>query len=466
MRIILLILLAGIFSLQMVHAATEYPASNPFNAIVYLKLESETSDFTANEFGPNAQTFNVETTDYFGHTIISGVHLDGVDEYVNSTKDGIGMYDAWTMFFWINFTGVDDSKSYVQAGIQNTHNYVSLAEMGSASRIHLHFRKSDGSEQVGKIWNGASTLLGNGLNHSVAIVKRGGSCAAADFTMYIDGVVYTGSGNDDGCTSNYTIAGAPMLGGFPGATFQQVGFDEFIYFNRELDNVSIVTMHAGNYSGAGGGGGLSLNFSAINCTSCNIPFGDNVAPYTTSDTTPTFNFTTGVNANCRVDDSNINHSIMVTNCTGGEGSTSHACTLHPDDTLVLTPTDYMYISCVSTTNGGLTNTTELEIDITSYDATAGDAIDLGIHSSKIWPGATIYSNQQVYLRNLANTQVTATVDRVAVYNNQRWIISYDSSTPAGLSFNISPAVFVLDLINMSNESIVREISGYINRTKS
>lgn len=85
----------------------------------------------------------------------------------------------------------------------------------------------------------------------------------------------------------------------------------------------------------------------LNCTSCNIPNGDDESPYETEDTTPTFKFDTDENAWCAIDRDDKNYTAMGAskNCTSGEGTMSHICTLTTQDKFTNAGTNYLYISC-------------------------------------------------------------------------------------------------------------------------
>jgi len=209
---------------------------------------------------------------------------------------------------------------------------------------------------------------------------------------------------------------------------------------------------------------IAPQITAINCTSCNIPNGDVVAPYTTSDTTPTFTFNTDVGSYCRVSDSALNYSVLgdSRNCTGGQGGRSHTCSLTVQDELV-SSTDNMYVICE---NGVVDNGySTLQMDITNLQGNTSNAIEWGIQNSSIWPNVKIYTNQQIYLRNLQNQQVLATADKVAVYKNQRWIlnVAIDSESKLGL-FNLTPVVYVLDMANISITDIRSKVSSLITAT--
>ncbi len=208
--------------------------------------------------------------------------------------------------------------------------------------------------------------------------------------------------------------------------------------------------------------------SNLNCTSCNPPGGDTTPPYSTSDTTPTFTFNTSVSANCRIMDQNQNYTAMGSSrqCTTTEGTLGHICTLTPQDELkISSPT--VYIACASPTNDSLSNITSALMDITGLSNSSANAIDDGILASSIGSGATTYKNQKVYLRNLANTQVLATVDRVAVYGSQRWVINYrDEGEASANLFNITPVVYSLEMFNLSTSQIKSTVELFINSTKT
>ncbi|MBW2975427.1 hypothetical protein KY366_06930, partial [Candidatus Woesearchaeota archaeon] len=212
--------------------------------------------------------------------------------------------------------------------------------------------------------------------------------------------------------------------------------------------------------------------SDYNCTSCDPPNGDNQSPYETYDTTPTFSFNTNENAYCRIGDKNLNWSSMNSSrdCDTGEGTTGpHICTLDPSDELKLTPTDYVYISC---RNGYYSeNTTSssgpLEISIGQVQYNASIAIEEGITISI--PSATIYSDQQVYVRTVSNNQSLAVFDKVALYGTQRWAFNYVSlpnESSIGTFYNLSPVFYFLEMINLTKTEISRQVSSLINNTRT
>ncbi len=210
---------------------------------------------------------------------------------------------------------------------------------------------------------------------------------------------------------------------------------------------------------------LSVSYG-VNCTSCNIPYGDTTPPFETDDTTPTFKFITGTNMSCRIGDTNTTHTLMGASrdCNSGQNVTSHTCTLTAQDALV-NYNSSVYINCLNGVDS--TNNTEqlymLISDLEILNDT--EAIQQGIENSVVWPGAVVYTNQKVYLRSLNNTVVIATVDKVVVYGNQRWLINHVGPTENKLGlFNMSPVIYSLDMKNVDIKAIRANVTVLINNT--
>ncbi|MFH2028572.1 MAG: hypothetical protein ABIJ08_05510 [Nanoarchaeota archaeon] len=230
--------------------------------------------------------------------------------------------------------------------------------------------------------------------------------------------------------------------------------------------IGVLSVEEIYYQSLGGSDTTPPIISDVNCTSV-IPDGDAQSPYTTYDTTPTFSFTTDENAYCRISDEDQNYTTMGNsrNCSTGEGTTTHTCTISVEDELYI-PTDYAYVACTDANgNENITSSKALLMDITDLETNTSKAIDLGIQSSTIW-STTVHNSQQIYLRDMDNNQLLTTVDRVAIFNSQRWLLNYvvDGSL-LGL-FNITPAIYVLDMTNISMTQIEHQVSGLINSTKS
>ena len=209
----------------------------------------------------------------------------------------------------------------------------------------------------------------------------------------------------------------------------------------------------------------NLTITALNCTSCDPPSGDTVPPYTTFDTTPTFTFTTNMNTNCRigVQDSNYTTFGSSRNCTS-TGSTSHTCTVISVDEFTASAGN-VFVGCSAYENIS-SSTGALVMNITDLLVNTSLAIDRGVIASTISSGAVTYDDRKVYLRSANNTRVVATVDRVVTYGSQYWLFHYvNEGESATAIFNMTPAVYVLQLSNLTFDQITFQVSSFINSTK-
>ncbi|HYD03464.1 MAG TPA: hypothetical protein VEC16_04145 [Alphaproteobacteria bacterium] len=264
-----------------------------------------------------------------------------------------------------------------------------------------------------------------------------------EYSLYMDGVLQTLEGE--------TIF--PITG-----SYNQL--NAFGAINDNVANLALIDdIYVSNFTD------FNMSMSGFICKSCNPPLGDDEAPYETDDTTPTFNFQTSIDSECRIADINTSYASMNSSrdCQSGEGTTNHTCTLTAQDSLVNYNTS-IFAACLSAV-GELV--VELPMLISSLETpNSSEAIQQGIENSIIWPGATIYTDQKVYLRSLNNTRVVATVDKVAVYGNQRWLFNYANGTEnlTGI-FNMTPVVYVLDMRNISLKDVRTNVAALINNTK-
>jgi len=141
----------------------------------------------------------------------------------------------------------------------------------------------------------------------------------------------------------------------------------------------------------------------------------------------------------------------------------HVCTLQPSDALILNNTDYAYIGCRdSSGNENLTSSSgPLEVSILKVEVQGEDAIQAGIETSAIWP-TTVYTNQQVYLRNSNNDQLLGTFDKVALYSttSQRWAFNYITSVELFINglFNITPIFYTAEYSEMTFQQINNSVN--------
>ena len=215
------------------------------------------------------------------------------------------------------------------------------------------------------------------------------------------------------------------------------------------------------------------SITSINCTSCVDDSTPDQAPYETADTTPTFDITTNENAWCRIADEDWNYTTMGSSrdCTSGDGTEQHTCTLNAFDELKFTPIDYAYIGCKN--NAGKENTAStsgiLNMTITNIGTNSSIAIERGITTSSA-SSAAIYTNQQVYVRDLSNNQALGTFDKVAVYGGQRWAFNYIdlsvNESSVGTFYNLTPIFYFLEMVNLTSQNIINQVATLINTTKT
>lgn len=192
-------------------------------------------------------------------------------------------------------------------------------------------------------------------------------------------------------------------------------------------------------------------------------------PCVTNDTTPTTYFVTNKNAFCGVGISNLNYTALGSsrNCTGGEGTTEHTCTIIPQDELTQ-PNSFIYLSCKD--NNGNQNSTSssgaLALSIQAKETGAVQAIGTGIQNALL-NGYINYTNQQISARDLNNNQFIGTFDRVARKGTKVWAFNYISSGESHVAgtFNLTPVLYVLQLMNTTQQQVTLEVERMINATK-
>ncbi|MBD3203404.1 hypothetical protein GF327_03860 [Candidatus Woesearchaeota archaeon] len=92
-----------------------------------------------------------------------------------------------------------------------------------------------------------------------------------------------------------------------------------------------------------------------------------------------------------------------------------------------------------------------------------ECIQQGIDNSVI-SEATVYDNQQVYLRGLNHDPILEVMNKVAVFGNQRWLF-YFSDQSLGL-YNITPVVYSLELPSTGCSDVIDSVQTFIDSTKN
>ncbi len=347
------------------------------------------------------------------------------------------------------------SNFSVNQSVIITNITVLMKEIGSPSgNLWISLQTCSGNDPSGTVIANSSVVDGSAIGTSAVTVNfpfsSGDILINTEYCMFLDGGTADASNYWRGHYGNDNEANPLFFSTNNGASWANDGTRQLVFAvhgRLEGDAAPII--------------------SNINCTSCNVPYGDTSSPYTTSDTTPTFKMDTDIDSICRIGDEDDSYSTMESfrNCST-TGAKNHTCSLMVFDELIYS-TDYVYIVCASIDNSSLTNSTgTLQMNITDLDSNTTAAIDTGIAKSVI-SGATTYSSQKIYLRDINNNQVSATADRVVVDGSQRWIFNYalESESLLGL-FNLTPAVYVLDMANISMSDIESQVSTLINSTDS
>lgn len=166
--------------------------------------------------------------------------------------------------------------------------------------------------------------------------------------------------------------------------------------------------------------GYNLTSEAIGCTEWNNDPRENC---NTTDTTPTITFNTNVSAFCRLGIDDFNHSSLnnTRDCSGGEGTTSHTCTLIALDALGLL-NQTIYAGCTSEAGFDSGNSTSssgaLPLDIFSTPGIVNLTSPLNNSLfgkldaliSLLWTNTTNDDNRsltfKVYVNNTLNDTVT------------------------------------------------------------
>ncbi|MEA2038030.1 MAG: hypothetical protein U9O94_11080 [Nanoarchaeota archaeon] len=389
---------------------------------------------------------------------------------------------GFTMGGWVN-NSLDDTSfmllaTMINSGGWNGFEFGNNGDGGTDGGVLYYFQTrnggtSEGSTQRTVKWT-IGSVAGNKLTDGLLIVMSNSS----GMFLYFNGTLKASSGPTFGFGTkqigqNFSIGCSENSGGACGRSLNG-GVDYLFVANRSWSEAEIVDFRDnGFYSLTDTSPPL---ISSLNCTSCNVPNGDTSSPYETDDTTPTFRFDTDENARCAVGVSDINYTTMGSsrNCTSGEGTESHICTLTVQDKFTSVGQNNLYISCKdssgnegNTTDPSKSNSGPIIMEIAGAGETSGDdAIELGITTSEIGGTATIYTAQQISARNLANDQFSGTFDKMAVQDNKRWAFNYVSSgeSPITSLFNLTPVLWVLQIQNQTNETITGLVGKLINST--
>ncbi len=368
-----------------------------------------------------------------------------------------------TISIWVKYTATTNFMNIMH--VSNTApNFIWGVNWGSTGNINVGLNSAD-------VTISGSYNDGNWHNLVTRIYSNNNS-----FEVFVDGA-YKGRQT----IGTYSLSNSYFYLGYQESTSGRdyTGYmDEFYIWNRTLSNSEILELNSTFYPFPSSSdiyvanntfSNYSINFTSEGGQNCGYgTLGQYVACGPTDEETPTFKFKTQGYATCKLWNESLNYTSLnnknISDCAT-TGYYDHVCTF-PSPLLEATHT--LYISCKNSDNTQLNNfslspSNSFNITI-NVSAAIDGAITEGITNSVVWPGATLYTNQQVYLRNLNNQQVLGRVDKVVVYGNQRWLINYDSSTLN--LFNLTPVVYSLEMANITTIQIKSRVAQFINLTKN
>ncbi len=191
-------------------------------------------------------------------------------------------------------------------------------------------------------------------------------------------------------------------------------------------------------------------------------------PCSTADTTPTLYFNTTESAFCAIGRTNVNYTNMGSsrNCTSGEGTTEHACTLTGQDELVYEDSNVSLGCKDASGNENRTSTSGgLSLTITGLEAAGDASLGLGVQNALL-SGYTNYTSQQVYARHFNGAQDSGRFDWVAKKGSKAWAFNYVTKGEQHVGmFNITPSLYVLEINNVTSANITKYVELVINATK-
>lgn len=311
------------------------------------------------------------------------------------------------------------------------------------------------------------TGFNTGWTH-VAVVQNG----STDLRIYINGVL---NATDTTTTGTQGVGNSPTRIGEGNDLNMPVtaNIDEMKFWNTTaLDLASVLEdYNSGNGVPCAGGGEtpptiLSYNLSTPSADCTSWPSGS----CSTADSTPTVMITTDENADCAFGllDKNYTYysGLGVNRSCENSGTQSLICTLRPEDELVYED-NTLYITCRDSSGNENTTSTsgQLSLTLSGLESGSEEAIEAGIENALV-SGYTLYNDQQVYARKLDGTQGSGRFDRVAKKGTKVWAFNHITKGEEHVGmFNLTPVLYVLEMANITNSTIINTVELMINATK-
>jgi hypothetical protein len=126
-----------------------------------------------------------------------------------------------------------------------------------------------------------------------------------------------------------------------------------------------------------------------------------------------------------------------------------------------------WINCPAYTTGNITYVDYYNFfDLLANESSARVAIELGINSSAL-TSYSLFTDQQLYVRYLNNTQMKGKFDKVVLSGNQTWAFNYITGNESftnitGLSNN---TLVIWESQSLTSEQITQQVETLINQTK-
>lgn len=403
--------------------------------------------------------------------------VDGVDVYSRYGIDGggIGGYiRAMNKALQGSNTNIRESHSFIWAGIYtNSRLYINNGSVGgfwgetaNAPANHQEFFDSlDLGDThyltIHHMWNNSAVM--NTTANMTQFVRNVTDTARNAYTVY----AYAPNGE----SSNFILSlscnnGTNWVNSTNASTFNCLNSQsshDFIV--RVYGNFSAVFVDAGytslvgiaSYNVTSEGGTFCTNWNTDKSNACVV-----------NDTTPTIEIVTNQSSYCAIGVSDSNYSVLGSSreCSGGQRTTQHVCTLTSQDEMTY-ENSYVFIGCgdpsrlqnTSSTSGGL------RLNITGIESTARGSIEKGIKNA-LTSDYALYTDQKIYARDSANKHTVGGFDKVTKKLSKIWAFNRIGATDNLVNMsNITPVLYTLEFSNKTSVYIENQTALLINATK-
>ena len=247
--------------------------------------------------------------------------------------------------FWSNLTAFTSAETnhYITG---QTSDYGGTSTRANAQSVGIYYLSPYPTDYGVYLNNAGNPSYINGSPHvlntwkCIGIIYNGTHVIAYENGTRITSELSHSGGSTDYADWTYAVIGR---GDLVGREIDDVYIDDLQLWNVSLTDsdmmeacgFSLYRPVLSNYNLTSGWSGASY---------------DNVAPYKTNDTTPTFTLDTDENSDCRIGINDLNYTDMgsTRDCSGGEGTMSHTCTVISADNLSYSLSNQsVYISCVN-----------------------------------------------------------------------------------------------------------------------